>query len=262
MDAANTPHKAKKHLGQNFLHDQNVIRKIVAMIAPKQDDKLIEIGPGLGALTTAILPLVSKLEVIELDRDVIPALLQACAGLGELAIHQQDALTYDFNQHTAPIRVVGNLPYNISSPLLFHLMQFTPLIKDMHFMLQKEVVDRMAAAPNSDHYGRLSVMLQYHCQIQALFTVYPGSFRPAPKVDSAIVRLIPHATLPHRADDYACFANVVKHAFGQRRKTLRNALREVCNLEDFSAANIDPRLRAEVLAVADFVRLANVVYKK
>jgi 16S rRNA (adenine1518-N6/adenine1519-N6)-dimethyltransferase len=252
-------YKAKKHLGQNFLHDPNIIRKIVTVIAPQPSQPIIEIGPGLGALTQAILPLAKHLDVIELDEGVIPHLQQACAGLGELIIHHQDALTYDFSQHTdtATLRVIGNLPYNISSPLLFHLMQYTKHIKDMHFMLQKEVVERMAAKAGADAYGRLSVMLQYHCQIQYLFTVPPGAFRPAPKVDSAIVRLIPYQTLPVVANDYAVFAELVKQAFSQRRKTLRNCLKNFCQPEHFQQANIDPQLRAETLSVTDFVRLAN-----
>lgn len=254
-------YKAKKHLGQNFLQDPNIIRKIVTVIAPQAGQPFIEIGPGLGALTQAILPLVKHMDVIELDEGVIPHLKQTCESLGSLTIHHQDALKYDFSQQTREplLRVIGNLPYNISSPLLFHLMQYTSHIKDMHFMLQKEVVERMAAEPGADAYGRLSVMLQYHCQIQYLFTVPPGAFRPAPKVDSAIVRLIPYQTLPFVAHDYALFAELVKQAFSQRRKTLRNCLKTICQPEHYAQAKIDPQLRAEVLSVADFVRLANLL---
>ncbi|NNM59793.1 MAG: 16S rRNA (adenine(1518)-N(6)/adenine(1519)-N(6))-dimethyltransferase RsmA [Legionellales bacterium] len=252
-------HKAKKHLGQNFLHDQRIIQQIVHVIAPQKGDVVIEIGPGLGALTQAVLPYVGQMDVIELDKDVIPRLQQVCSGLGELRIHNADALTYDFNPHTPPLRIIGNLPYNISSPLLFHLMHFTHLINDMHFMLQKEMVDRMAALPDSADYGRLTVMLQYHCQIESLFNVPPQAFRPVPRVDSAVVRLIPHHPLPFIANDYLFFAELVKQAFSQRRKTLRNCLKQVCQPEHFVAAGIDPQWRAEVLSVADFVRLANVI---
>lgn len=254
-------YKAKKHLGQNFLQDPNIIRKIVTVIAPQPGQSFIEIGPGLGALTQAILPLVNQMEVIELDAEIIPLLQQNCGHLGQLTIHQQDALTYDFSQYptNSSLRIIGNLPYNISSPLLFHLLQYTQCIKDMHFMLQKEVVERMAAKPGEEAYGRLSVMLQYHCQIQYLFTVPPGAFRPIPKVDSAIVRLIPYQTVPFVAKDYALFAEVVKQAFSQRRKTLRNCLKMLCQPAHFVQANIDPQLRAEVLSVADFVKLANLL---
>ena len=252
-------HKAKKHLGQNFLHDQRIIQRIVSVIAPLKDDTLIEIGPGLGALTQAILPHVGQMDVIELDNDVIPPLRQVCEQAGTLRVHCADALTYDFGQHTGPFRVIGNLPYNISSPLLFHLMQFTHLIKDMHFMLQKEVVYRMASPPNGSHYGRLSVMLQYYCHIEALFDVPPQAFRPVPQVDSAIVRMTPYNPLPHVAKDPVFFASLVKQAFSQRRKTLKNCLKGICQPEQFALAGIDPQQRAEVLSVGDFVRLANIL---
>lgn len=251
-------HRAKKHLGQNFLHDQQIIQQIVNVIAPQKGDTIIEVGPGLGALTKAVLPHVEQMDVIELDRDVIPKLQEVCAGLGQLHIHNVDALAYEFNQHLPPLRIIGNLPYNISSPLLFHFMQFTHLIKDMHFMLQKEMVDRMADLPDGTDYGRLSVMLQYHCRIESLFNVPPQAFRPVPRVDSAVVRLIPHNPLPHVANDYLFFAELVKQAFSQRRKTLRNCLKQICLPEHFLAAGIDPQWRAEVLSVADFVRLANI----
>jgi 16S rRNA (adenine1518-N6/adenine1519-N6)-dimethyltransferase len=250
--------KAKKHLGQNFLHDENVIQKIVNVLALSASDHVVEIGPGLGALTQAVLPIINKIDVVELDADVIPHLKKHCHGLGELVIHHHDALSFDFYKlGVKPLRVIGNLPYNISSPLLFHLINYAAIIKDMHFMLQKEVVDRMAAQPGSHDYGRLTVMVQYHCKVQPLFDVPPSAFRPAPKVDSAFVRLIPYTTLPHLAHDYEQFSAIVKAAFSQRRKTIRNCLKSFCDTDALLAANIDPQARAETLAVEDFVRLAN-----
>jgi 16S rRNA (adenine1518-N6/adenine1519-N6)-dimethyltransferase len=251
-------HKAKKHFGQNFLHDGNIIRKIIQVLNLTATDNVIEIGPGLGALTQAVLPIVKHLHVVELDADVIPHLQQACQGLGELTIHHTDALQFDITQiNLSPLRVIGNLPYNISSPLLFHLVEYAKDIKDMHFMLQKEVVERMAAVPSTNDYGRLSVMLQYHCQVKHLFNVPPGAFRPAPKVDSAFVRLIPHAQLPYPVTDYQLFTNIVKAAFAQRRKTIRNSLKPYFTAEQMQALNIDPQARAENLTVADFATLSN-----
>jgi 16S rRNA (adenine1518-N6/adenine1519-N6)-dimethyltransferase len=250
--------KAKKHLGQNFLHDTQVINKIIAVLNLLPTDHVVEIGPGLGALTHAVLPIIKKIDVVELDADVIPHLQQQCRHLGELTVHHKDALQFDFHQFTTtPLRIIGNLPYNISSPLLFHLLRYTSIIQDMHFMLQKEVVSRMAATPGSRDYGRLSVMLQYHCQVKFLFEVPPSAFRPAPKVDSAFVRLIPYTTLPHPAQNYEQFSTIVKAAFSQRRKTIRNCLKTLCDTHALLEANIDPQARAETLTVHDFVRLAN-----
>ena len=255
-------HQPRKRFGQHFLHDQHVIKKIVNAVMPSMDDNLVEIGPGLGALTTHILPLVEKLTVVELDRDVIPILLANCAAVStnELVIHQVDALRFDFRQlfsNNKKLRLIGNLPYNISTPLLFHLLKNADIIQDMHFMLQKEVVDRMAAKPKQASYGRLSVMLQYHCQVQTLFTVKPGAFRPPPKVDSAIVRLIPHNNLLFPAIDYELFSEIVRHAFNQRRKTLRNCLKTLVSAEQLEQVNIDPQQRAEELSVEDYVRISN-----
>lgn len=253
-------HVARKRFGQHFLHDTAIIQRIVACLAPQMIDHVVEIGPGLGALTTHVLPLVKSLDVVELDRDIIPTLKQNCAGLGKLIIHQADALRFDFTQlvkRDVPLRLLGNLPYNISTPLLFHLLTQARVIKDMCFMLQKEVVDRMAAKVGDDAYGRLSVMVQYYCEVDCLFTVKPEAFTPPPKVDSAVVYLRPYATLPFVARDHEMFADVVRQAFSQRRKVLRNCLRKLVSLEQWEALGIDPRLRPEQLSVADFVRIAN-----
>ena len=253
-------HRPRKRFGQHFLHDPNVIARIVAAIDPRPEDHLVEIGPGLGALTTAVLPLAHQLEVVELDRDVLPHLQSACAGLGELTIHQADALRFDFASlatDTRPLRLIGNLPYNISTPLLFHLAEQAAVVRDCHFMLQKEVVDRLGAAPASDAYGRLSVMAQFHFRVEPLFRVGPGAFTPPPKVDSAVVRLTPHATPPVAVADPRRFAQVVNQAFSQRRKTLRNALKGVVSGEQLAALGIDPGLRPEVLSLEEFARISN-----
>jgi 16S rRNA (adenine1518-N6/adenine1519-N6)-dimethyltransferase len=249
-------HRARKRFGQNFLHDPGVIARIVAAIAPAPGDRLVEIGPGLGALTTQLLPRAGTMDAIELDRDLIPRLGETCAGLGELRIHAADALRFDFGTLGTQLRVVGNLPYNISTPLLFHLFEHMQHIRDMFFMLQKEVVDRMVAAPGTEHYGRLSVMVQFHCDAHRLFTIGPGAFRPAPKVESAVVRLVPHAKPPVVVADYARFSRVVMQSFSQRRKTLRNALKGVLSDVQIEAAGVATTARAEQLALADFARLA------
>ena len=221
---------------------------------------MVEIGPGLGAMTCPLLSKIEKLQVVELDRDVIPVLRDNCAGKGELTIHQADALRFDFGQLTDQargLRVVGNLPYNISTPLIFHLLESADKIQDMHFLLQKEVVERLAAQPGGGDYGRLSVMVQYRCQAVNLFHVGRGAFNPPPKVESAVVRLTPYETLPHIAQDESLFAQIVNQAFSQRRKTLRKALKKICTDEDFTRADIDSSLRPEQLSVADFVQLSN-----
>ena len=253
-----TPHRARKRFGQHFLHDRNIIAKIVRTIAPVRGQKLIEIGPGLGALTAPLLEAVGRLEVVELDRDVIPRLREHCAGLGELIVHEGDALRVDFTALAggARIRLVGNLPYNISTPLLFHLLEHADVIDDMHFMLQKEVVDRMAATAGDDAYGRLSVMLAQRCAVEPLFTIGPGAFSPPPKVDSAIVRVVPHREPPFAVPDPERFARIVNQAFSRRRKTLRNALDGLVTPEAIEAAGLDPRARPETLAPEDFARLA------
>ena len=249
-------HIAKKRFGQNFLTDQSIIHSLVEAIAPKPDDILVEIGPGLGALTQPLTKKMPHLHVVEIDRDII-AWMQNHYKAGSLTIHQSDALKFDFSKLGEAIRVVGNLPYNISTPILFHLLDNVANIIDMHFMLQKEVVERMVAAPSTAAYGRLSVMLQYRLQMDYLFTVPPEAFDPAPKVESAFVRVVPHSTLPYVAKDEALFAKIVVNAFGQRRKTLRNTLKGLLDDEGFAAVAIDSQLRAENLSVAQFVAIAN-----
>jgi 16S rRNA (adenine1518-N6/adenine1519-N6)-dimethyltransferase len=253
-------HQARKRFGQNFLTDRNIIDKIVKFIAPRPGDNVVEIGPGLGALTRPMLVQLGKLQAVELDYDLIPRLKELCADAGELTVHQADALEFDFAQLASEprsLRVVGNLPYNISTPLLFHLIEHAHCIKDMHFMLQKEVVDRLAAQADEPDYGRLSVMMQYHCAVEPLFIVPPTAFVPQPKVHSRIVRLLPHATLPHPADSEHDFAALVKQAFAQRRKTLRNTLKPMLTEHAIAAIGIDPGARAETLKPAQFVQLAN-----
>ncbi|HQS37016.1 MAG: 16S rRNA (adenine(1518)-N(6)/adenine(1519)-N(6))-dimethyltransferase [Methylotenera sp. 24-45-7] len=249
-------HIAKKRFGQNFLTDQGVIDSLVSAISPKADDLMVEIGPGLGALTKPLLQKLDMLHVVEVDRDII-AWMQNEYAKNSITIHNSDALKFDFSALGEHIRVVGNLPYNISTPILFHLLDNVKVITDMHFMLQKEVVERMVADPSTAAYGRLSVMLQYRLQMEYLFTVPPEAFDPAPKVESAFVRCVPHASLPYIANDETLFAKVVTAAFGQRRKTLRNTLKGLLDDEGFSALNIDSQLRAENLSVADFVAIAN-----
>jgi len=257
---------AKKHLGQHFLHERGVIAKIVQAVDPRPGDRLVEIGPGQGAITFPLLDRHGALTVIEFDRDLIQPLTAAARAHGELAVIHRDVLEVDFTAlaaagdgpiGTGQLRLVGNLPYNLSSPILFHALDHAAAVRDMHFMLQKEVVDRMAAAPGSKVYGRLSVMLQAYCTVTPLFKVPPGAFRPPPKVDSAVVRLVPRAPADVGIADPKRFAHVVRAAFGQRRKTLRNALQGVAGAELIEAAGLRPDARAEQIDVAAFVRLAN-----
>jgi 16S rRNA (adenine1518-N6/adenine1519-N6)-dimethyltransferase len=251
--------RARKRFGQHFLHDPGVIRRIVEAINPQPADRLVEIGPGHGALTLPLLERLPRLEVVEIDRDVVPLLVERARGLGELVVHQADVLDFDFAAMPGTgrdLRLCGNLPYNISTPLLFHVLKAAPRLIDMHFMLQKEVVARMAAAPDSGDYGRLTVMLAVHCGVERLFDVGPGAFRPPPAVDSSIVRLVPHAAPKFEIKDPARFAEVVLRSFGQRRKTLRNSLRGVVDPAGFEAAGIDAGRRAETLSPEEFGRLA------
>lgn len=253
-------HIPRKRFGQNFLHDQNTIAQIVAAIEPHSSDRIIEIGPGQGALTEPLIKHTGKLEVIELDRDLIPRLEKSFANKGELIIHNQDVLKFDFSTLTSDeksLRIVGNLPYNISTPLLFHLVSYQHLIKDMHFMLQKEVVDRICAPPASKDYGRLSVMMQYYCNTEHLFNVPPDAFNPPPKVDSAIVRLIPRDKSELSAHDEKALATIVQVSFAQRRKTLRNNLKKHLSDEQIKSLGIDPGCRSETLSLEDFIQLAN-----
>jgi 16S rRNA (adenine1518-N6/adenine1519-N6)-dimethyltransferase len=252
--------RPKKHYGQHFLHERHYVDRIVATIAPQAGERLIEIGPGEGALTLPLLRAAGQLTAIELDTELIPQLQAAAAGLGALTIVHADVLEVDFTALAAGgrLRVAGNLPYYISSPILFHCLAHADAIADMHFMLQKEVVARMAAAPGSKVYGRLSVMLQLACRVEPLFDVPPGAFRPPPKVDSSVVRLTPLPPAQRPDVDPARLQTVVKAAFAQRRKTLGNALKKVLGEELVHAAGIDPRARAETLAPADFVTLARI----
>jgi 16S rRNA (adenine1518-N6/adenine1519-N6)-dimethyltransferase len=253
-------HKAKKHFGQNFLVDQQIIADIVAAIRPEPDDNMVEIGPGLGALTRPLLKRLNHLHVVEIDRDIIARLEHDYPQENadrKLTIHAGDALAFDFATLPAPLRIVGNLPYNISSPLLFHFAAYTERVTDMHFMLQDEVVERMVAEHSTPAYGRLSVMLQYRFYMEKLLDVPPESFRPAPKVDSAIVRMIPLPAAEIAVRNEKLFAEIVGAAFGQRRKTLRNTLRGHLDEADFAQLGIDPQLRAENLSVAEFARIAN-----
>lgn len=256
-------HQARKRFGQNFLHDQAVIARILRAIHPRPGETLVEIGPGLGALTESLLRGTGgQLHVVELDRDLIPVLRTKFFNYPELRIHEADALRFDFaslKEEGKPLRIVGNLPYNISTPLIFHLLGNASLIKDMHFMLQKEVVQRMAAVPGDPDYGRLGIMVQYHCRVTHLFDVGPGAFRPAPKVDSAIVRLEPHEALPWPAQDAGLLERVVREAFNMRRKTLRNALSNLVDDDTWQASGLNPALRPEQLSLAEYVSLSNVL---
>ncbi|HGO5855478.1 TPA: 16S rRNA (adenine(1518)-N(6)/adenine(1519)-N(6))-dimethyltransferase RsmA [Mannheimia haemolytica] len=257
-------HTARKRFGQNFLHDMNIIHSIVSAINPKNGQFLLEIGPGLGALTEPVAELVDKLTVVEIDRDLAERLRYHPFLNQKLTIIEQDALRFNFRDYfnqlnlgEDSVRVFGNLPYNISTPLIFHLLTFHDLIQDMHFMLQKEVVKRLCAAPNSKAYGRLTIMAQYYCQVIPVLEVPPTAFKPAPKVDSAVVRLVPYNQLPYPAKDVYWLNRVTTQAFNQRRKTLRNALSTLFSAEQLEALGVNLTARAENLTIADYVRLAN-----
>jgi 16S rRNA (adenine1518-N6/adenine1519-N6)-dimethyltransferase len=254
-------HLARKRFGQNFLNDQFVIDSIVSAINPQPGQAMLEIGPGLAALT---LPVASRLEhmsVVELDRDLAARLAVHPQLKDKLTIYQQDAMTVDFAQLSQqigqPLRVFGNLPYNISTPLMFHLFTYTNAISDMHFMLQKEVVNRLVAGPNSKAYGRLTVMAQYYCKVIPVLEVPPESFTPAPKVDSAVVRLIPHATLPYPVSDIRILSRLTTEAFNQRRKTVRNSLGHLFTTQQLQELGIDLTLRAENITLEQYCKLAN-----
>jgi 16S rRNA (adenine1518-N6/adenine1519-N6)-dimethyltransferase len=254
-------HQAKKRFGQNFLTDQGIINSLVDAIAPQEGQTLIEIGPGLGALTKPLLSHVTELHVVEIDRDIVSWMnveyKMPSYEKNNLIIHNVDALKFDFSELGEQLRITGNLPYNISTPILFHLLKNLSSIQDMHFMLQKEVVERMVAEPSTSAYGRLSVMLQYYLHMEYLITVPPEAFNPAPKVESAFVRCIPHAKLPFVAKDTDLLSKVVLAAFSQRRKTIRNTLKPFLNDDDFNQLDIDAQQRAENLSVADFVAITN-----
>lgn len=255
-------HRARKRFGQNFLSDPNIIRKIIDGIRPQPGELMVEIGPGLGAMTAPLIERLGHLHVVEIDRDLIARLHERYTP-AQITVHEGDALKFDFGSLSAsaegerPLRIVGNLPYNISTPILFHLADFADKVKDMTFMLQKEVVMRMVAAPGTEEYGRLSVMLQYRFRMGRLFDVPPGAFRPAPKVMSSIVRLAPLPADQLGARDEALLGRIVTAAFGQRRKTLKNTLREFIAEADFEALGIDSGLRGETLSVEQYVAIAN-----
>jgi 16S rRNA (adenine1518-N6/adenine1519-N6)-dimethyltransferase len=251
-------YRPKKYLGQHFLNDEAIIERIVRSISPHKEQHLVEIGPGLGALTKKLLPLVGEMDVVEFDQDVLPRLSKSCEKLGMLHIHLDDALQFDFSllYQEKSLRIVGNLPYQISTPLLFHLIQYADIITDAHFMLQKEVVDRMAAKIGTKAYGRLSVMTQYHFYVESLFVVDKEAFDPPPKVTSAVVRLIPQKVAV-LAENYELFSRIVKEAFNYRRKTLRNALKGIMTEAQIVAAGADPNIRPEALSVEAFVQLSN-----
>ncbi len=251
-------HRPRKRFGQHFLHDPRIIGKIIAAVSPRPGEALVEIGPGLGAITLPLLEQAGALTAVELDRDVIPHLEAAAASKGRLRIVQGDALEVRLAPLTpagSKLRLVGNLPYNISTPLLFHFLDQADCIQDMHFMLQKEVVRRMAAKPGGKEYGRLTVMLASRCKVEPLFNIGPGAFRPPPKVDSAFVRLTPYAAPPFSIPDRARYAAVVTQAFSHRRKTLKNALAGLVDETVIIAAGIDPKTRPETLSAADYARL-------
>ena len=254
-------HKAKKHFGQHFLHDAHVIDRILRALDAQPEEHLVEIGPGLGALTAPLIARVPKLTVVELDRDVLPPLRAALGShLPKLTLIEADALSVDYRTLAPPggkLRLIGNLPYNISTALLFHLLEQTEVVHDMHFMLQKEVVDRMCAQPDDNHYGRLTVTLAARAQCQNLFAVGPESFNPPPKVHSAIVRVTPRAA-EFPMPDLAAFDRLVAVAFAQRRKTLSNSLKTLLDANAIRAAGVDPQARAETLSPAAFGRLTEV----
>jgi 16S rRNA (adenine1518-N6/adenine1519-N6)-dimethyltransferase len=255
-------HTPRKRFGQNFLHDHNIIYNIISSIQAVPDQHWVEIGPGQGALTEPLLNEKVRLDVVELDRDLVVLLREKFKQYPKLQIHSADALKFDFSalaEKDIKLRIIGNLPYNISTPLMFHLLDNAYCIEDMHFMLQKEVVDRICAAPGSKKYGRLSVMMQYYCETEMLFEVPPESFDPAPQVTSAIVRLVPHLQPPVVVNDMAKLNRVVTQAFSQRRKTLRNSLKKLIAEEEIVALGIDPVLRAESITLAEFASLSNLL---
>ena len=255
-------HRARKRFGQNFLQDHAVIDRIARAIAPQAGDHLVEIGPGQGALTASLVDSCERLDVIELDRDLVPGLLASFGLKPGFELHSADALKFDFAALATagrPLRVVGNLPYNISTPLIFKLLENAALIRDMHFMLQLEVVQRLAAEPGSKHWGRLGIMAQYHCKVEHLFDVPPSAFNPPPKVQSAIVRLTPWKFSPWPPCPEAQLRKVVQAAFAQRRKTLRNNLKGVIDGTALESLGIDPGCRAETLELSQFIEITNAI---
>jgi 16S rRNA (adenine1518-N6/adenine1519-N6)-dimethyltransferase len=254
-------HQPRKRFGQNFLQSQPVISQIMAILNLQPEDKVVEIGPGMGALTRPLMQSLNHLTAIEIDRDLQALLKEKWGATGRFHLVGADALTIDYSQWGKGLRVIGNLPYNISTPLLLHLLSFTNDIVDMHFMLQKEVVVRLAGQPGSRDYGRLSVITQYHCDVESLFDVPPDAFYPQPKVDSAIVRLTPYPVSPYPAVSMEDFQAVVAKAFSMRRKTLANNLKPLIKASELSALGIDPGLRPEQITVREFVNLSNYLSK-
>ncbi len=254
-------HPSRKRFGQNFLTDPHYVARIITAIAPQPGDSIVEIGPGLGALTRPLIEACGRIAAIEIDRD-LAARLATEYPADRLLLHETDALRFDFATLGSDLRVIGNLPYNISSPLLFHLAQYDTCVRDITVMLQKEVVQRMAAAPGSAEYGRLSVMLQARFEVERLFVVPAGAFRPAPKVESAVARLQPLGSARPRLADATLFGQLVMAAFGQRRKTLRNALKGFATDIELEREGIAPSARGETLSVADYVRLANALAER
>lgn len=255
-------HQAKKRFGQNFLHNDAIISKIVDAINPEPGENLLEIGPGLGALTEPVVERAGALSVVELDRDLAHRLKHHPFLAPKLTIYEQDALKFDFSQLATadkPLRVFGNLPYNISTPLIFHLLSFKAHIQDMHFMLQKEVVERMASGPNCKAFGRLSIMTQYQCQVVPVMEIGPEAFQPPPKVDSAIVRLIPRKKVDNPVSDLNLLNTVCLTAFNQRRKTIRNSFKTLMDVEQLQSLGIDPSLRPENLTINDYIAIANYI---
>lgn len=260
-----TPHQARKRFGQNFLVDQHIIDRIIREISPSSSDHLLEIGPGQGALTKQLARSGARLDCVELDRDLAEHLRHQYRDYENVHIHQQDILKFDLNDlelDDKPVRIIGNLPYNISTPVLFHLLKFYEKIEDMSFMLQLEVVERMSAGVGDKNYGRLSLMLQYFCQAEKLFNVPPQAFNPQPKVNSAIVRLSPHSALPVTAKDVDCLKLVVRTAFNQRRKTLRNSLKTLISSTELADLSIDMTLRPENLSLADYVKISDAISRQ
>jgi len=253
-------HQARKRFGQNFLHDQNIIQKIVQSIHPQGSDHIVEIGPGQGALTRHLLQTCAKLDAVELDRDLAAYLQQTLGKDSRFALQQGDVLKFDFSTLSdtpRSLRIVGNLPYNISTPCMFHLLNYQALIKDMTFMLQLEVVHRLAAQAGDPHYGRLGLMMQYYCRVEHLFDVPATAFTPQPKVCSAIVRLTPHETPPVQVIDVRCLQDVVRIAFTQRRKTLKNSLKTLISESELNALAVDTSLRPENLSLADYALISD-----
>lgn len=250
-------HCPRKRFGQNFLKNQHIIHNIISALRPKPSDTVLEIGPGLGALTQPLLRDLTHLTAIEIDRDLQAHLATIPDAKDKLTLINADALTLDYSQFGHQVRIIGNLPYNISTPLLLHLLQYTPYIEDMHFMLQKEVVERLAAQPGCKAYGRLSVMVQYLCEVEHLFNVPPTAFDPEPKVESAIIRLTPFTTSPYPAVSFSDLEQLVARSFSMRRKTLANNLKPEISATELTALGINPSSRPEQITISEYVQLAN-----